>query len=158
MLKKSGAAVTDLVFTTSPWQGFIADPLLKGAIFYPKLGEGGNAVNVGPSIAPGAVYKGRWGQYDLWIYNDWYVNDSNVEVPMVADGTVLMSGPDLMGTRAFGQVIDPTFNYASLPFAPKTWIKEDPAQRLIMMQSSPLVIPSRVNACLSATVCPAVFS
>jgi hypothetical protein len=63
-----------------------------------------------------------------------------------------MSGPDLQGTRAFGQIIDPQFNYAALPFAPKTWLKEDPAQRFIMMQSSPVVIPSRVNAALAATV------
>ena len=57
------------------------------------------------------------------------------------DGTVIMSGPMMMGTRAFGQIIDPAFNYEALPFAPKTWVEEDPAQRCIMMQSSPIVIP-----------------
>ncbi|MFZ5335199.1 major capsid protein, partial [Enterobacter asburiae] len=47
---------------------------------------------------------------------------------------------------------DPAFNYGPLAYAPKSWVKEDPAQRLILMQSSPLVIPSRVNASLCATV------
>lgn len=158
ILKSSGAKVMDIVFTTSSWEGFIADPLLKGAIYYPKLGEAGNSINVGAAIEKGAVYKGQWGQYSLWIYNDWYVNDANQEVPMLTDGTVLLSGPDMMGTRAFGQIIDPAFSYAALPFAPKTWVENDPPQRLLMMQSSPIVIPSRVNAALSATVCPAVFS
>jgi hypothetical protein len=45
-----------------------------------------------------------------------------------------------------------------MPYAPKTWVMEDPAQRLILMQSSPLVIPGRVNACFAATVCAAVVN
>jgi hypothetical protein len=165
ILKKSGATVKDLIFTTSSWDGFIADPLLKGAIFYPKLGDSGNAINPGAQIERGAVYKGRWGQYDLWIYNEWYVESGSEgnpqvdkEYPMLTDGTFIMSGPDMMGTRAFGQILDPAFNYAALPYAPKTWVTEDPAQRYIMMQSSPIVIPTRVNAALSASVCPAVFT
>jgi hypothetical protein len=164
ILKKSGAQVTDIVFTTSAWEGFIADPLLKGAIYYPKLGDSGNNINPGAQIARGAVYKGRWGSYDLWIYNEWYVDQGteggtlNQEYPMLTDGTVIMSGADMMGTRAFAQIMDPAFNYEALPFAPKTWTEEDPAQTLLLMQSAPLVIPSRVNACIGATVCPAVLT
>jgi hypothetical protein len=164
ILKKSGATVNDIVFTTSSWEGFIADPLLKGAIYFPRLGESGNLIDPGAKIERGAVYKGQWGQYSLWIYNEWYVDSgteggqADKEYPMLTDGTVVMSGPDMMGTRAFGQILDPAFNYASLPYAPKTWVTEDPAQRYIMMQSSPIVIPSRVNAALSASVCPPVFT
>ena len=158
-LKSSGAVVDNLIFTTSSWLGFIADPLLKGAIFYPRLGEAGNTVDPGAQIDRGGVFKGKWGQYNLWVYNEWYVNDTtNVETPMLADGSVLMSGQAMMGTRAFGMIMDPYFTYASLPFAPKTWVTEDPAQRLILMQSSPIVIPSRVNACVGATVCDAVYT
>ena len=156
MLKKSGGVATDLVFTTTPWEMFMLDPVVKSAIWYPGGGGQGNTIQVAAQIQRGAQYKGRWGQYDLWVYNDWYVDDNNIEQPMVTDGVVIMSGADLMGTRAFGQIMDPAFNYASLPYAPKTWVEQDPAQRFIMMQSSPIVIPSRVNACLAATVCDPV--
>jgi hypothetical protein len=156
ILKKSGAKVTDIVFSTSAWTGFLADPLAKGAIQYPNLAQSGNVINPGAQIEQGAVYKGKWGQYDLWVYNDWYVDDNNVEQPMLPDGDIIMSGPQLLGTRAFGQIMDPAFNYEALPFAPKTWVENDPAQRMLLMQSSPIVIPSRVNACFSANVCPAV--
>jgi hypothetical protein len=164
ILKESGATVTDIIFTTSAWEGFIADPLLKGAIYYPRLGDSGNVIDPGARIQRGAVYKGQWGQYSLWIYNEWYVDSGteggNVdqEYPMLTDGTVIMSGPDMMGTRGFGQILDPAFSYAALPFAPKTWTENDPAQRYLMMQSAPITIPGRVNACLAANVCPAVFS
>ena len=166
ILKASGAVVTDIVFTNTPWHYFLQAEGVQGAIFYPSLAGDGNKLNPGSQIKKGAVYKGRWGQYDLWLYNDWYIDGSNVEQPMLADGTVLMSGGEaLMGTRAFGmralradrvplsQILDPAFNYGPMAYAPKTWIQEDPAQRIIMLQSAPLVIPSRVNACLAATVC-----
>jgi hypothetical protein len=151
ILKKSGAVVTDIIFTSTPWKLFLNSKFAQGAIYYPKLGDG-DAISVGPQIKKGAVYKGRWGQYDLWLYNDWYVDSTNTEQPMIPDGTVIMTGDDLMGTRAFGQILDPAFNYGPMAYAPKTWINEDPAQRYIMMQSSPIVIPSRVNASLSAFV------
>ena len=157
ILKKSGARVTDLVFTTSAWTAFLLDPLIKGAIYYPKLGDSGNLINPGAEVAPGAVYKGRWGQYDLWLYNEWFVDDNNVEHPMIPDGMIVLAGPDLEGVRAFAQIMDPKFNYESLPFAPKTWVQEDPAQRFLLMQSAPIVIPSRVNACMAVQVCPGVI-
>jgi hypothetical protein len=158
ILKLSGANATDIVFTTTPWIKFLNAEGVEGSVMFPKLGDFGNRIDPGAKIARGAVYKGRWGQYDLYLYNDWYIDENGVQQPMVPDGTVLMSGPDLMGTRAFGQIMDPAFNYEALPFAPKTWVENDPAQRLIMMQSAPIVIPSRVNAALAATVCAGTVS
>lgn len=151
ILKASGGVATDVVFTPSSWAAFLLDPKLKRANWYPNQG-GDNRIELGTQVVRGAMSKGRWGNYNLWLYNDWYVDDSNVEQPMLPDGTVVMAGPDLLGTRAFGAILDPAFNYGPMPYAPKTWVENDPAQRLIMMQSSPIVIPSRVNAALSATV------
>ena len=158
ILKQSGARVVDLVFSTSAWDGFIADPVLKALIYYPKLSDFGNAINPGAQIAPGAVYKGRYGQYDLWLYNEWAVDENNVERPMLPDGMMLLAGPDILGTRSFAQIIDPRFNYNSMPFAPKVWIEEDPGQRFIMMQSAPIVIPTRANAAMAVQVCPPLYN
>lgn len=154
ILKESGTVATDLIFTSTSWKAFRLDTTIKdNAITFPALSPFGNQVNAGPQIAKGAVYKGRWGNFDLWLYNDWVIDPlDDIEKPMIPDGAVIMTGPELMGTRAFGVILDPKFNYGAMAFAPKTWVKEDPAQRLLMMQSAPLVIPSRVNASLCATV------
>lgn len=153
-LKESGSVATDLIFTNKSWRAFRLDTTIKdNAINFPALSPFGNQINAGPQVMKGAIYKGRWGNFDLWLYNDWFIDPlDNVEKPMIPDGAVIMSGADLMGTRAFGVILDPAFNYGPLAYAPKSWVKEDPAQRLILMQSSPLVIPSRVNASLCATV------
>lgn len=153
ILKKSGAGITDIVFTPGAWDKFIADDKLKSAITQPVLlGMPTQRVDISPKIEKGGVLKGMWGNLRLWLYNDWYVDDNNVEQPMLADGTVILSGPAMEGVRAFGAIIDPKFNYGALAYAPKTWVAEDPAQRFLMMQSAPIVIPSRVNAALAATV------
>ncbi|CAB3779383.1 hypothetical protein LMG28688_00824 [Paraburkholderia caffeinitolerans] len=157
ILRKSGAQVTDIVFTLSAFEAFKLDPEVRRVgITFPTLSPFGNAVN--PAVAPvkGAIYMGRWAQWDLWVYSDWFVDEDDVEKPMIPDGALVMCGPDMMGTRAFGQIMDPRFSYEAMPYAPKTWVEEDPAQRLILMQSAPLVIPSRVNACLFAQVVPGV--
>lgn len=156
ILKKSGAVVTDIVFTTSPWECFLNSVLAEGAIQYPKLGL--NEINPGTQVTKGAMYKGRWGNFDLWLYNDWYVDVNDVEQPMIADGNIIMCGEDLLGVVAHAAILDPRLGYVAMPYAPKTWIQEDPAQQLMMMQSSPLAIPSRVNASFSAYVCtPSTF-
>ncbi|EPG1715992.1 major capsid protein [Morganella morganii] len=154
MLKESGAVAPDIVFTTKSWKAFRLDTSVKdSAITFPALSPFGNQINPGTQIKTGAVYKGRWGNYDLWVYNDWFIDPlDGKEKPMIADGSVIMSGADLMGTRAFGAIIDPAFNYGPMAYAPKSWLQPDPAQRFIMVQSAPLVIPSRVNASLCAVV------
>lgn len=152
VLKASGAVVTDIVFSVAAWRAFKLDWRLKGALLLPNQAPFGNAINPASQVAKGAMYMGEWGQFDLWVYNDWYVDDNNVEQPMLPAGSLIMSGEDMMGTRAFGQILDPAFNYAGLPYAPKTWVQQDPAQRYLMMQSSPIVIPSRVNASAAKVV------
>ena len=154
ILKSSGAKVTDIVFSTQAWDFFAADPKVNlPAIQYPRFSPFGNEIDPGAQIDRGAVWKGKWGQYDLWLYNDWYIDPvTGIEQPLLPDNAVVMSGKELLGVRAFGQILDPMHNYEALPYAPKTWVKEDPAQRLLMMQSSPLPIPSRVNASLGAIV------
>ncbi|EMD0831979.1 major capsid protein [Morganella morganii] len=154
MLKESGAVATDIVFTTKSWKAFRLDTSVKdSAITFPALSPYGNQINPGTQVQKGAVYKGRWGNYDLWVYNDWFIDPMDgKEKPMIVDGSVIMSGADLMGTRSFGAIMDPAFNYGAMAYAPKSWLEHDPAQRMLMMQSAPLVIPSRVNASLCAVV------
>lgn len=154
ILQKSGTVPTDLVFTNKSWRAFRLDTSIKdNAITFPALSPFGNQVNAGPQVQKGAVYKGRWGNFDLWLYNDWFINPlTNLEEPMLPDGAVLMASPELMGTRAYGMIMDPAFNYGPMAYAPKTWLNHDPAQRFLLMQSAPVVIPSRVNAALCAMV------
>lgn len=154
VLQKSGVVVTDVVFTSKSWKAFKCDErVIKNGIEQPLLSPYNNAVNPGTHVQVGAIYMGRWGQFDLWLYNDWFIDpDDNIEKPMIDDGSVVLSGSQLQGTRAFGAILDDEFNYGAMAYAPKTWVEKDPGQRFIMMQSAPIIIPSRVNASFCAKV------
>jgi hypothetical protein len=154
VLRESGAVVTDVVFTNTPYGYFKKDPAVIGSVWYPRAGE--SKVEFGGDMAKGAVYMGNWGAFRLWLYNDWYVDDTNTEQPMIPDGTVILSGKALQGTRMFGAILDPEFSYRAMAYAPKSWTVKDPAQRFVMIQSAPIVVPQRVNASLCATVCDGV--
>lgn len=150
VLKKSGGVVTDIVFTNTPWNLFISDSRVKDSVWYPRSGD--SRIEFGGGVVKGAIFKGVWGTYRLWLYNEWYVDENDVEQPMIPDGTVILGSNQLMGIRSFGAIIDPRFAYGALSYAPKSWIVDDPAQRVIMMQSSPLTVPARVNAAAAVTV------
>lgn len=151
VLQQSGAAPNKVVFTNTPWLAFKSDINVLNAVLPPR--SGGSNIEYGGKIQKGAVLMGHWGQFDLYLYNDYYVDPtSDIEYPILADGVVLLGSEALEGIRAFGCILDPKFNYGPLPYAPKMWVEDDPAQRFLMMQSAPMVVPSRVNAVLAATV------
>jgi len=151
VLQKSGAAPNKIVFTNTPWLAFKSDINVFNAIYADRSGE--SEIEFGGKVQKGGVYMGRWGQFDLYVYNEWYVDPvTDIEYPMLPDGMILMGSDALEGIRAFVTIKDPTFNYGALAYAPKMWRENEPAQLYMMMQSAPLVIPSRVNAVLAATV------
>ncbi|MFT9016418.1 MAG: major capsid protein [Acetobacter sp.] len=152
VVQKSGAAPLDIIFTNSPWNAFKSDIKVLNAIIWPGK-VGGSDVQLGGKMDRGAIFMGTWGQFRLWLYNDWYVDpDTDTEEPMIPDGTVVMTGPDMEGVRGFGLILDPAFGYGALAYAPKLWYSENPAMINLLTQSAPIVIPSRVNASFSATV------
>ena len=105
MLKNSGAAPTDVVFTPSAWNSLRADAKFDKAV---DLRRGGND-NVVSMVAPvnvGLQFLGHMGQRRLWTYYDWYVNDAGVEVPVLANGTVLLASGSLEGVQVHGAIRD----------------------------------------------------
>ncbi|MGG5811465.1 major capsid protein [Falsiroseomonas sp. CW058] len=152
VLQQSGFPVTDIVFTPAAWRLFRADPLVAAVVSSFKNGnEDFAAAGVRPER--GGIRLGTWGQYTLWMYYEWFIDPADgVEKPMLTDGTVILGSRQVDGVRAFAAIQDEDINFPVIPFAPKSWTEKDPGARWVMTQSSPLVIPSRVNASASAKV------
>ena len=153
VLQASQYAVTDVVFTPTPWRAFRADPKVAQVIASLSNGEPDFRAG-GVSAQIGGQFLGRWGaSYNLWLYYDFYVDPiTGIEQPMIPDGTVILGSPNIDGVRAFASIIDDEIGYPAIPYAPKSWVTHDPGVRWLMTQSAPIVIPSRVNASFSATV------
>ena len=101
VLQKSGRAVSDIVFSTTAFDLFILDTRVQQSLWYSRAGDSNIQLGGTPPVQ-GAVFKGMWGGYNLWIYNDWYVDQipnlswgSGASTITIPSGTTLVSGSTL---------------------------------------------------------------
>lgn len=113
----------------------------SGASFYGTLSVGGATV-------------------DIYSYNEWYLNSSDVLVPMVDPKKVIIGSPNARTSRSYGAIQDieydgsspvQTSNYPVSYFA-KSWVEHDPAARILLVQSAPVVCLHQVDAFGCGTV------
>lgn len=151
VLKLSGAAPTDVVFSVTAWRLFKADPKFKDAIDIRRAADN-PTIDIGPRVESGQVFRGTLGNLRLWTYSDWYINSAGTEVPILPDNEVLLGSAAVEGVQAHGAIRDEAAGFQATEAFPKSWVEEDPSVRYLMLQSAPLVIPFRPNATLGAIV------
>lgn len=150
VLQKSGAMPRDVVMTVDVWKVFRAHADIKDRLDIRRAE--GNAANLGAQMEEGGTYMGNIDGFNIYVYAGWYVDDAGSEVPILPAGTVILSGQQLEGVRAFGAIRDHDAGFVPEPYYPKSWVEPDPSVRYLLMQSAPLIVPFRVNAGLAATV------
>lgn len=148
--KNGGGEPIDVIMEPDAWKNFRAHSTVTDKL---DLRRGtGSEIDIGAVRRPGLSFKGTFDGFNIFVYQDWYETDAGVVTPFFSSGSVVMTGPSLEGTQAFGAIRDPAAGYQAVPWFPKSWVEDDPGQRLIMTQSAPLVVPYRPNASLAATV------
>ena len=151
-LKLSGVNPVDVIMDADAWKAFRNTTQVKDRMNV----RGRPGVNIDPSapFGEGATFMGDVDGFNIFVYQGWYVDpaDDTTVTPFLASGTVIMAGggpQGLAGIRAFGAIRDEQAGYMAVPYFPKSWVENDPSVRYLLMQSAPLVVPSRVDACLS---------
>lgn len=151
VLQRSGAKPLDLVMDVDSWNLFQADTQVKDRLDTRRINN--NSLAAGGPMGVGGTYMGSIDGFNVWTYADWYIDPADgVEKPILPSNTVILCGPALEGTQAFGAIRDPKAGYQAVPMFPKSWEEEDPAVRYLMTQSAPLVVPTRINHSFCATV------
>lgn len=151
-LRRSGAMPIDVTMDIDSWKIFRADATVEKRIDLLRA-TGGNSLNLGAQIKEGGVFMGNVDGFNIWVYSGWYLDDARVEQPILPSGTVIMGhGAQMEGVRAYGAIRDEEAGYQAVELFSKSWVEKDPSLRLVLTQSAPLVVPTRVNASLCATV------
>lgn len=149
VLQKSGSSVRTIVMDPSAWQVFRETSALEKKLDLRRVQSG--VIDLG-MIPDHVQYKGNDGTFDYWVYADWYLADgASTETPMLPKGTVLGIG-DIMGVRHFGAIKDEEAGFQALEYFSKSWLKQDPSVRNLLMQSAPVLAPYRPNAGFCANV------
>lgn len=153
VLQATGAYLNDVVMSVDVWKVFRANQYVTARLDLFRAIGAPPTVNVGAQLADGGVFVGNIDGFNLWVYSAWYVDPADgVEKPILPAGTVILSGPELEGVRAFGAIRDEAAGLQALPYFVKSWVEEDPSVRFVMMQSAPLLVPYRPNASFKAKV------
>lgn len=160
-LQRVGATLADVVMTPDVFSVFKECPAIESRLLRVQ-GENPTTLQTGSPTAEGGTLMGEVDGYRIWVYTSWFIDEDGVEQPMLPPGTVILTSPELAGTRAFGAIMDMEAHTMGIapgtpipvPIFAKSWTEDDPSARWIMSQCAPLVVPTRVNASVSAQVLP----
>lgn len=150
--KLEGASVTDFVMDPDAWRVFRKNEQVQKLIDL-RRADGAGPLNLGPGdYSAGARFVGTLGTFNIWVYSEFYEDDAGTIHPVLASGTIIGTGPELAGVRAYGAIQDEEAGLQALPLFPKSWVEQDPSHRIVMTQSAPLTVPTRPNASFSMKV------
>lgn len=99
-------------------------------------------------------YIGRLGpNLELWVNSDFYEDPTTgAATPFLDQDSVVLTGPNVMGVRCFGAILDEKASFNATPVFSKMWSQEDPSATYVMSQSAPLTVPVNPNNTLKAKV------
>lgn len=99
-----------------------------------------------------AKYLGDTGEFEFWVYQQYFTDDAGNVTQFMPDYTCMMLDPvGAQGTRLYGAIQD-VRALRAMPRFPKNWISEDPSAEYLMTQSAPLPVLGWVDATFCATV------
>lgn len=118
------------------------------------------SVDLNPSLAGqmGLQAKGSFGDIPIFTFQSEYQDpDTAVMRKVMPANTVLMMNTNHMaGVRHFGSIqsIDENDNMVlnAMEYFSSSWTERNPAQRLVQLESAPLLVPYRPNAVFRITV------
>lgn len=148
-----GGVPNRMTMGSSVWAVVRRDPEILELLDTTVRGtEGTASIKLGLRDMTDVEFVGRIGNLELYVYSDWYEDDTGTQVPFMDPRDILLSGPAMEGVRAFGAILDKAAGFQALPIHTKMWDQEDPSATMILSQSAPLMVPINPNATLRARV------
>lgn len=92
------------------------------------------------------------GTLPVFVYSGYYEDAAGNAVEYMSSKDIVMTGPNIMGHRCYGAILDNGANYQAMSIFSKMWENQDPSAVYIMNQSSSLMVPVNPNNTLKATV------
>lgn len=144
-MQKSGVYPRDVVMATDTFRVFVNHAKVKDKWAAANARMQGSLVSGAP-LTEGAVYMGSLEGFDFFVYAGWYVDPADdTEKESFPAKSLMLASAGIEGVRAFGAIKDQE-SLQAVPFFPKSWTEPDPSIRYLMLQSAPLMVPTRPNA------------
>jgi hypothetical protein len=142
-LKEGDQAATDVIMGVGAFGKFVSHATVADRF---KAAQPTN-ITLTPVIpqAEGLVFQGTAEGLNIFTYVGWFEDptNNNTLTEIWPEDAVAVTAPGWM-VQAFGGIKDGKAGYKALPFFPKMWENNDPADVILQCQSAPMIVP--VNA------------
>ncbi|NUX55928.1 major capsid protein [Paraburkholderia youngii] len=153
ILEATGAAGSEVILTPDVWRAMQRNNKFRD-FFKTFQSLGGPLPGILPAVQKRNLYKGQWGNFMIWVYQDWYRDEQGVKHSYMPPGTVTMVAPGadgVAGVQAFGAIQD-IRSLVSQRYFSKMYEQDDPSAAILLTQSAPLMVPVRPDATVSVKV------
>lgn len=141
----SGYSTTGVIMGTQAWTAFSNHASVQ-KLLETRRGSTSTA-ETGPGDGGTYTYKGKFGDQDVWVYNELYEDDTGTSQPFMDPRDVFACAAEgFQGVRCFGAILDKQAGYQALDIFAKMWENEDPSVEYLLLQSAPLMVPKNPNA------------
>ncbi|PKR50774.1 major capsid protein [Thalassospira marina] len=147
---KSGAVVTDVFMSPTVWKYVRKNPAILAVLDNRRATS--SVVELGPASSKVVRQVGQIGDFTFYVYAETYEDDDGNTVPYIGTNEVVMTGPAIEGTKAYGAILDKGAGYQPMEIYPAMIEEQNPSVESVLTQSRPLIVPGNINASLSATV------
>ncbi|MGU3286464.1 major capsid protein [Methylobacterium mesophilicum] len=150
----SGFAPTKVIMDPLAWALFLQSSTVARVMnsFRQTTGNVDLAGTAVGGVGGEAVLGGTVGQFEFYVYQQFYTDDLGNVLKFMPDNSVIMGNPaGCQGTRLYGAIQD-VRSLVALPRYPKMWVTEDPSAEFMMTQSAPLPVLGWSEATFAATV------
>lgn len=154
VIKASGKAPEICVMSRDVWALFRKDEDILKMLDVRNL----LLATVNPVIkSPALTFVGRLTELglDIYVYNEWYLDDDGVEQPMVPEKHLLLGSPNI-GEYLYGAVTqmeeDGQFYTYEGARVPKSWADRNNEQRMLRLSSRPVPKPEDIDSWFVAQV------
>lgn len=143
--QSSGVNPKDVIMGDDAFESFIADPTVEKKL--DQMHNKGVTFNVGIEDTEGMSYQGTIDRFNIFTYSGWYVDPMDeTEKEIWPADEVALASPAVQGVRSFGAIRDGAAGLRAMPYFPKMWEDNDPSVEYLMLQSAPLMVPTRPDA------------
>jgi hypothetical protein len=149
-----GGPTNRLTIGSDVWAVMKADDEVLNAMKVDqRIYNNGMNLNLGIREGLDAEYVGNLsGTLQVWVYSDYYQDTTGANVSFMNSKDIVLTGPNVMGAKCFGAILDKAANLAPMPMFPKMWDEDDPSVTHVMTQSAPLMVPVNPNNTFKARV------
>jgi hypothetical protein len=137
-----------LVFGSGAWGLFVANTAVRGLL---STLTRGTTTDFNISLTDGAPFQnmgyvslGQGGIMQLWVYSNWYEDETGEEVQFLDPYDVIGIG-NPNGVQCFGAILDLT-SLQAVPMYPSNYTVPEPSRLFTMTQSAPLMVPTNPNS------------